>query len=320
MKDNPNLQIISKCFKYSDGRNSDTPSRGRGLRHSNAGFTFTELMVIIAVLFILVVIGVPTLRYFQKQSDLSDVAEGIINILRLAQAKTLASEAASKYGVHFESNKFVLFKGATYSSTSSGNEVHNLSSRVEIYQINLTGSSSEVIFERVSGIADQSGDVSLRLKDDLTEIKTITIQSSGQITLGQEATPTDTDRIKDSRHTHFNYNADAQNALTLHLIFPDYTGDNYDINFQDYLDVDKTKFSWEGTVLVGPTGNKTSQELEIYTHNLSAFSAQFCVHRDRRSNDKALQITLDDQNLINYTSGGATTKGSSVYVSDPEPQ
>jgi hypothetical protein len=124
----------------------------------------------------------------------------------------------------------------------------------------------------------------------------------------------------DSRHVHFNYNANAQDALTLHLIFPDYPADNYDIDFQANLNPDRTEFFWEGTVLVGPTGQKTEQKLKIHTHSLSSSAAQFCIHRDRRFNDKALRIDLDNENLINYSAGGEVTQGTSAYVSEPELQ
>jgi len=284
------------------------------------GFTIIELLIVIAIIAILIVISAFAFPFFQKESDLVNSTEEIINTLRLAQNKTLASEAASKYGVHFENSKIVLFKGASYNPLAPDNETHNLSSKVEIYEVDLTGGGSEVIFERIVGATNQPGKISLRLKDDLTKTKTITIQSSGRIILGEELAPSDSNRVKDSRHTHFTYGTNAQGAVTLHLIFPDYPGDNHNINFQNYLDAGKTEFFWEGTIPVGPVGNKTGQKLKIHTHSLSAFSAQFCVHRDRRFNDKALQITLDDQNLINYTADGTSAKGSSVYVSEPELQ
>jgi hypothetical protein len=166
--------------------------------------------------------------------------------------------------------------------------------------------------------------VSLWLKSDHSKTRTVGIKTSGKITLGEEVfSPDDSDRKKDSRHVHFNYNQNVQNAVTLHLVFLDYPGDNFDISFQDYLNADKTEFFWEGIVSVGPAGSKTEQRLKIHTHSLTVMTTQFCIHRplspDQSYNDKALNIYLDDQEFIEYAADtkGTTTKGSSFWVENP---
>ena len=287
---------------------------------NNRGISLIELLVVVAILIILTVLSFRAFVFFQKESDLTNYTEEIINTLRLARNKTLSSEESSNYGVHFETNKYVLFKGRDYNPSATDNRVYNLSPRMEIYDISLSGGGSDVVFEKILGNTSQSGTVSLRLKNDLTKTNTISISSNGQIAFGIESLPTDEGRIKDTRHVHLTYNNNLQEAVTLHLIFPDYPSDNYDIDFQTYLNPEKTEFFWEGTIFVGPEDNKTEQKLKIHTHNISVDSAQFCVHRDRRYNDKTLQINLDDQNLINYTADGQVTKGSSIYVSEPEIQ
>ena len=287
-------------------------------------FTLIELLVIIGTMIILMALAAPAFRIFQKESDLNDSAEEIINILRLAQNRTLASEGASQWGVYFSTStsphQYVLFQGTDYDSrVVSSDEVHKLPKSIEIYEINL-GGGSEVVFNRVSGETNQSGNIKIRLIGDISKTKTIYIENSGQVGLTSPSTPSDANRVKDSRHVHFNYNQNVQDAATLKLIFPDYPADNYNIDFQTYLNADKTEFSWEGKVLVGPEGSKTEQRLKIHTHSLTSVAAQFCIHRDRRSNDKTLNITLDTENLINYTGAGEESKGLSSWVGEPQRQ
>lgn len=290
------------------------------------GFTLVELLIIIAVIFILVLMAASSFRFFGQSTDLNNNTEEIINALRLAQNKTLASEGASQYGVYFATSslphKYVLFKGSSYASRDvSFDEIHQLSKKVEISEINLAG-LKEAVFNKVSGNASPSGDLKLRLIEDVSKTAVVSIDSSGGIVSGQELPPDILPSPRDSRHVHFTYNANAQDALILKLVFPDYPGDNLNINFQTYLNAAKTEFLWEGTVLAGPVGNKTEQKLKIHTHSLTSSSAQFSVHRDRRHNDKALWIILEDngvdEELLRYSADGLTTvKGQSIYVSEP---
>ncbi|MDI6891342.1 MAG: hypothetical protein QMC83_10480, partial [Thermodesulfovibrionales bacterium] len=112
-------------------------------------FILIELLVIIGILLILVAIAIPNFRFFQKESDLANSAEEIINTLRLAQNKTLASEGASQWGVYFDNttspHQYTLFKGINYTSRDVNfDEVHKLPGSVEISEINL-GGGSEVV-------------------------------------------------------------------------------------------------------------------------------------------------------------------------------
>jgi len=286
-------------------------------------FSLVEILVIIGIMVLLMVFSIPAYHLFQRGSDLTNSSFEIGNTLRLAQSKTLASEGASQYGVYFNQNtvphQYTLFKGSSYGSRDSTfDEVHELSNFLEIFEINLAGGEPEVVFKRISGTTNQPGNISLRLQSDPQKTKSIYIESSGQIDFLSPATSSDEERIKDSRHVHFTYNQNAKNATTLHLIFSDYPADNFDIDFQSNLNSDKTKFSWEGSILAGPAGSKTEQRLLIQTHSLELTSAQFSIHRDQRHNDKALEIWLDDQNLLNYTADGQTQEGSSIYVTDPQ--
>ena len=292
------------------------------------GFTLVELLIIIAAICILAAMAGGSFRFFGRATDLNNNAEEIINALRLAQNKTLASEGASQYGVYFATsslpNQYVLFKGSSYVSRDvSFDETHQLSKKTEIFEINL-GGGKEAVFNKVSGNTNQSGNLKIRLLiEDSLKTKVISIAQSGRIVAGEELSPDILPSPRDSRHVHFTYSANAQDALTLKLVFPDYSGDNLNINFQTYLNAAKTEFLWEGTVLVGPVGNKTEQKLKIHTHSLTSSSAQISVHRDRRYNDKALWILLGDngidEELLRYSADGlTTTKGQSIYVSEPD--
>ena len=288
------------------------------------GLTLIELLVVISILLIIIVITVQSFRYFQGEGVLSDSTEKIINILRLAQSRTLASEGASQYGVYFDNatdpHQFTLFKGVHYSDPRdvSRDEVHKIPNSVEIYEINLAGGRKEVVFNRLTGETANSGTVSLRLKSDNSKTRIVGIKSSGKITLGAESVPTDAGRLKDSRHVHIVYNNfidTTTEILTLTFTYGSPTVTQTQ-NIPIISNMVSGQFYWEGEVNV----NGQNQKIKIHTHCLNNPDTLFSVHRDMRFNDKALEISISGDpsgNLIEYSADGLTTTKSSVFVSDP---
>jgi Tfp pilus assembly protein FimT len=281
------------------------------------GFTLIELLVIIGIMSVLLALSATAFRVFQKESDLINSAEEIINTLRLAQNKTLASEGTSQWGVYFstttEPNEYILFKGMNYASrVPASDEIHKLKKTVRISAINLAG-KNEIVFERVSGKPSQSGSISLELKTNPLKSKTIYIESSGQIGLTGLAVPSDANRVKDSRHIHFEYSRFISISEENIIL----TFDNSVIETIVIVDnIKDAQIYWEREVNVG----NEIQKLKIHTHRLNDPDTQFCVHRDKRFNTKSLKIEISGDisgDLIQYSAGNEITKGASIYVSEP---
>lgn len=285
------------------------------------GFTLIELLIIVGTLMVLIVVADTTISLFEQESDLNNSAEQIINVLRLAQNKTLTSEQDTQWGVYFETDKYVLFKGSDYNPLETDNEIHNLSKIVEISKIALEGLGSKIVFDRVIGSTNQFGEISLELKTDTSKTKSIYIENSGQIGLTEPSTPSNIARIKDSRHIHFDYSRTINTSFE--NLFLTFDGDVIEtIVIADYLK--DSQIYWEGEVDVAGE----IQQLKIHTHRLNNPDTQFSIHRDRRYNNKSLIVAVSGDasgSLINYTNDGQESRGSSIYLAageagDPQQQ
>lgn len=278
------------------------------------GFTLIELLVTIGVIAIMSAGVFVGYRGMSGRFELKTQSFKVLDVLNLARARTLASLGASTYGVHFEQTQFVLFRGASYDALSPDNVFYILPTSVEIADIALTGGGADVVFNRLTGATSQSGSLKVRLVSDISRLRTIEVLVSGRSDMTASALAPSGARIVDTRHVHVTYNQDARSAGTLTLTFPDGGPLVQNIDFQD--NIIGGVFDWSGTVTV----NGSPQVLRVHTHSMDASSAQFSVTRDLRYNTEALQLTLDGENLVNYSSAGAVTQGSSLWVAAPAAQ
>jgi len=283
-------------------------------------FTVVELLIIIGILIILAAIAVPAFRSFQKETTLNNSTEEVVAILRLAQNKTLASEGASQWGVYFENaiqpHQYTLFKGGSYATRDTAfDETHKLPSAVDIYNINLSG--NEAVFSRVTGTANASGNLSLRLKNNPTLNKTVYIEETGRVSLTVPSTPSDADRVKDSRHLHFDLGWSIQNADTLKFDFVS-ASQIETVNMADYFNTDPpTEFNWNNfnsPFLV----NGDNQIFKIHTHYLDSSDTTLCIHRDRADGDNTEEVRIyviegiTETEIVHYFTDGTAQKGFNV--------
>lgn len=283
------------------------------------GFTLTELIVVIAIAVLLGGLVIPALRVAQKNSELEDAVQLLQSTLRLAQSRTLGSEAASQYGVFFNTaaspDQYTLFRGATFATRDvSADELHVLPQNVEMSAVTIP--QNAVVFVRVTGTVLNTGSITLRLLSDPQKQETVYVSSSGAIQKTSAFMPSDAERQKDSRHVHIEYTGRTINTQTerLRLVFPSTT---HEIVIADNMQAGQ--IFWKGDILV----DGQSQTLQVQTHRLNdlILGTQFSVTRNKSKNTKAVNIEISGDgtgDLIRYDVQGQTTKGSSLYVATPQ--
>ena len=263
----------------------------------SAGFTLLEIVVSIAILILIASAASVSFSNSRNIRELTTASQNVLSILRTAQSKTLAGEEASPWGVHIEQTQVVLFRGVSYAGAGF-TEAYPLPATIEIANISLAGSGSDIIFKRIEGTTDETGTFELRVKSDTTKTFSVTVEGSGKVyQTGTAPTPTGT-RLQDARHRAFTLGWSIQSsaAITLTLETPPYPNTISAVPMASYFDAGKTKFDWSGAVTVGTT----TQILRIHTTFLSATNTVLHIDRDCRKNTKKMRIDIDANTIASY--------------------
>jgi type IV fimbrial biogenesis protein FimT len=146
------------------------------MKNLNKGVTVLEALVVVAILAILLAFVLPSFKTTRDRELLKSVSSDVVSSLDKARSQTLSSLNSSEYGVHFETDKLVIFKGTTYSSLDVNNEIISIVSPASISSINLTDSAVDVYFNRLSGAPNKTGTITVSVSGIS---KNITISATG---------------------------------------------------------------------------------------------------------------------------------------------
>jgi len=153
--------------------------------NTQKGFTLLEIIIAIAVLAIIATFVARPLLGFRNEQVLTATAERIITTLNEARTNTVSSKGGFQYGVHFETNRVVLFQGASFTEPNTANKEFALHPQTDISTITLAGGGSDVLFQRLTGKTDQYGSVVLQLKNNAPSTREITIEQTGVVSISQ---------------------------------------------------------------------------------------------------------------------------------------
>lgn len=151
------------------------------IKQSRAGFTILELVFVVTFI---ALAGSAALFLFknQEQGALESEVQGVLTRVRDARARAQAGVDGLAWGIHFENATsvpfYAMYPGSTYISASS--TVFNLSASVG-YATLPQGSSTEILFTKLSGASSVSTTIQFRLQSDTSKTKTLLISSEGNV-------------------------------------------------------------------------------------------------------------------------------------------
>lgn len=113
-----------------------------------------EVLVIIAVIGILISVALPQFSKIKENQVLKNGVSDILSSIDKARSQTLASLNSSPYGVHFQSDRVIIFTGTTFSAGASGNETISIVTPASITNVaigGVSGTTGTMYFNRLSG-------------------------------------------------------------------------------------------------------------------------------------------------------------------------
>jgi prepilin-type N-terminal cleavage/methylation domain-containing protein len=125
----------------------------------NRGFTVVELLVVIVILAIISTVSWVALANYRENQTLLSTTEVIVSSLSEARSQSVSAVNDEVHGVHFTSNSLTLFEGSQYSPSNPKNSVTVFNSSVSVSTSGLTSSSSDIVFEKITGRGSASGQI-----------------------------------------------------------------------------------------------------------------------------------------------------------------
>ena len=147
------------------------------------GFSLIEMMVAIAIGSVLVAVIVVSFSSFRNDKTVDIAADQVLSVINEARVKTVSSEDYSRFGVHFETSRVVLFKGDVFTEPNSSNTETPVSPLAEISDISLNGGGTNLVFQKLTGKTGNYGSLRIRLKSDNSKYKTISVKSTGIVNI-----------------------------------------------------------------------------------------------------------------------------------------
>jgi Tfp pilus assembly protein FimT len=143
------------------------------------GVSALELITVISIITILIFMVFSKFSSVREGQVIKSAVEGVLSSIDRARGETLSSLNSSEYGVHFQSDKVIIFKGKVFSSGASDNESIDLTTPASITNITfggVSGTSGDVYFNRLSGMPSTTGTISI---NTASYSKIITISATG---------------------------------------------------------------------------------------------------------------------------------------------
>lgn len=143
------------------------------------GFSAAELIVIIALSALIFTLTYTTFASFSNMQALEKDTDVMISYIQKARNQTINSRNGNEYGVRFASTSVTLFEGTVYSASATTSQVYTFSPKTQLSAISLTGGTTSVYFEQLTGKPSATGTILFYSKANASTTRRIYLYGSG---------------------------------------------------------------------------------------------------------------------------------------------
>jgi len=260
-----------------------------------------EIAVVIGILTVLAALSLVSFVSSRRARDLVTGGGDVLSVLQSAQAKALAGEDGSQWGVRLESGQVILFRGASHAVAAQTTN-YPLPLTIEIVDVALAGGGDEIVFRRLDGRTSQSGTFNVRVRNSTTQVFTISIDVSGRSYRKGTAPVESLTRVIDARHRTFTFNWGIDDAVNMIFTFSNPS----DVSTLVMAPV-PPRTSYDSGTLTFTVGG-FDQVMRVHALTLTPSNTVLSVDRDCRKNNKKVAIAIVDGDLV--------TKEIATYEAD----
>ncbi len=151
-----------------------SPTRLNNRKGGGQGFTFIELLVVVAIITLLTAAAEPSYRTFVTQIETQNTSTVYVQMLRRAGALAQAGNGDSPWGVVLGTSSITLFKGTTFITRDSMyDETYIPNIRIAVSGL------TEIDFATTTGLPNKFGTTTI---SSGPQTATITINAKGIVT------------------------------------------------------------------------------------------------------------------------------------------
>lgn len=144
-------------------------------------FTLIEILIVIGIVTLIFGISFAGFSGLFTTQRINPVAEDIVSHIREAREKTISSIDGLAYGIRVENSSLIIFEAPTYNPSNPSNVVYSIPSDFLISNINFENPTPEIIFEKITGVANNYGSITLQHQNSSNVAKVILIYEAGFI-------------------------------------------------------------------------------------------------------------------------------------------
>jgi prepilin-type N-terminal cleavage/methylation domain-containing protein len=144
------------------------------------GFSLIETLIVLAILTIILTIVTFSFTSMRSKKQIEVTIDAIDFKLEQAKSSALAGKNGKSFGVQFSTTSYTYFSGDVYNPNDISNSSTTLPSNLQISR-SLTGGSNAIIFNRMTGLPQAVGTITVSNINNASSSASITIGNGGDI-------------------------------------------------------------------------------------------------------------------------------------------